>query len=124
MNSIYLYDGMEHKIIELIHGRGLQEGITYSSFSTISLERIKNIGNKAELGILDKKVSDFLYKQQGGCWAAALYLRWSDVDLPAERISSYPVRAWFAGHLYPEKPTGTKLDLIRLNNKGSSMFSK
>ena len=117
-NSIYPYDGMEQKIIELVHSRGLQEGVLYSSFSALSLERIKNIDVKAELGILDRKVSDCLYKLRGGCGAVALHPHWRDIDLPAERISSYPVRAWFIGHLYPEKPTGTKLDLNALEEQG------
>ena len=117
-NSIYPYDGMEQKIIELVHSRELQEGVIYSSFSALSLERIKSIDDKAEIGILDKKVSDCLYKLQGGCGAAALHPHWRDIDLPAERISSYPVRAWFTGHLYPEKPTGTKLNLNLLEKQG------
>ena len=117
-NSVYPYEGMEQKIIELVHSRGLQEGVIYSSFSALSLERIKNIDDKAELGILDKKVSDCLYKLQGGCGAAALHPHWRDIDLPAERISGYSVRAWFMGHLYPEKPTGTQLDLNELEKRG------
>lgn len=117
-NSIYPYDGMEQKIIELVHRRGLQDGVIYSSFSALSLERIKSIDDKAELGILDKKVSDCLYKLKGGCGAVALHPHWRDIDLPAERISSYPVRAWFTGHLYPEKPTGTRLDLNLLEKQG------
>lgn len=28
------------------------------------------------------------------------------------------MRAWFSGHLYPEKPTGTKLDLDVLEKRG------
>lgn len=117
-NSVYPYHGMEQKIVELIHGRGLQEGVIYSAFSALSLERIKKIDDKSELGILDKKVSDCLYKLQGGCGAVALHPHWRDIDLPAERINGYSVRAWFTGHLYPEKPTGTKLDLSMLEQQG------
>lgn len=117
-NSVYSYHGMEQKIIELIHDRGLQEGVVYSTFNAFSLERIKNLDDKAELGILDRKVSDCLYKLQGGCGAVALHPYWQSIDLPAERISGYSVRAWFTGHLYPEKPTGTKLDLISLEKQG------
>ncbi len=28
------------------------------------------------------------------------------------------MRAWFSGHLYPEKPTGGRLDLARLKAMG------
>ena len=29
-----------------------------------------------------------------------------------------PIRAWLSGHLYPEKPTGGRLDLEALEEKG------
>ena len=40
------------------------------------------------------------------------------MDLQKEKIDGYPVRAWLSGHLYPEKPTGTRLELTELENKG------
>ena len=40
------------------------------------------------------------------------------MDLPKERIEGYTVRAWLSGHLYPEKPTGTKLNLTELEKTG------
>ena len=40
------------------------------------------------------------------------------MDLPREQIEKYQVRAWFSGHLYPEKPTGTRLDIEELERKG------
>ena len=39
-------------------------------------------------------------------------------NLPREQIEKYQVRAWFSGHLYPEKPTGTRLDIEELERKG------
>lgn len=117
-NSKIPYEGMEQKIVDLIHNRGLQEKVVYSTFSALSLEKIHKIDGEAELGILDKKVSDCLYKLKGGCGAMALHPYWQCIDLPAERIKKYTVRAWFSGHLYPEKPTGTKLDLDSLENRG------
>ena len=117
-NSKIPYEGMEQKIVDLIHNRGLQEKVIYSTFSALSLEKIHKIDGEAELGILDKKVSDCLYKLKGGCGAMALHPYWQCIDLPAERIKKYTVRAWFSGHLYPEKPTGTKLDLDSLENRG------
>lgn len=73
---------------------------------------------EAEIGIIDTKVSDCLFKLKGGCGAKALHPYWQGIDLPAERIKGYTVRAWFGGHLYPEKPTGTKLDLELLEKQG------
>ena len=39
------------------------------------------------------------------------------VSLIAER-GLYVVRAWFTGHLYPEKPTGGRLNLVALERSG------
>ena len=40
------------------------------------------------------------------------------IDLPVKQIQNYTVRAWFSGHLYPEKSTGTLLDMSKLEEKG------
>ena len=117
-NGRFPYEGMEQKIIELIRKRGMQEKVVYSSFSALSLQKIRGLDADAEIGILDSKVSDCLFKLRGGCGANALHPYWRGIDLPAESIKDYTVRAWFSGHLYPERPTGTKLDLESLENWG------
>lgn len=117
-NSSIFYDGMEEKIVKLIHERGLQKSVIYSTFYAKSLELLHTLDPDAELGILDGKVSDCLYKLKGGCGAAAFHPHWRSIDLPANEIKNYTVRAWFAGHLYPEKPTGTLLDLAALEKQG------
>jgi glycerophosphoryl diester phosphodiesterase len=117
-NNKIPYEGMEDKIIDLVYKRGLENSVIYSSFNALSIERIKKIDPEAETAILDVKVSDCLYKLKGGCGADALHPFWRGIDLPIERIKDYKVRAWFTGHLYPEKPTGTRLDLTALENQG------
>lgn len=116
-NSVVPYEHMEEKIMDMVDKRGLQNRVLYSSFSALSIERIKAIDAKAEAGILDRKVSDCLYKARG-CGADALHPYWRGMDLPKERISGYPVRAWLTGHLFPEKPTGTRLNLAALEDMG------
>ena len=37
------YDGMEEKIIEMVHKRGLQSTIVYSAFYAKSLEKLKRL---------------------------------------------------------------------------------
>lgn len=117
-NSILPYEGMEQKIVDVIHKRGLQENVIYSSFSALSLEKIRSIDSETEIGILDTKISDCLFKLKGGCGANALHPYWKGMDLPKDRFDGITVRAWLAGHLYPEKPTGTKLDLRSLESQG------
>lgn len=119
-NSIIPYEGMEEKIVSLIERYNLQDKVVYSSFYARSIEKIRKIcpGGVSETAILDNRVSDCLYKLKGGCGADALHPYWRGMDLPAEEIKGYTVRAYFSGHLYPEKPTGTKLDLTALEQKG------
>lgn len=117
-NSVFPYEGMEKKVIELVHRYGLQKHVVYSSFYALSLERIKSLDPGAETGILDTKVSDCLYKLKGGCGADALHPFWKGIDVPKEKLEGYSVRAWLAGHLYPEKPTGNRLNLKTLEQKG------
>lgn len=117
-NSVCPYDGMEEKIVELVHKRGMAESVVYSSFCASSLERLKKLAPEAELGILDGRASDCMYKLKGGCGASAVHPFWKGIDLSGEELRGYTVRAWFTGHLYPEKPTGTKLDLRALEKQG------
>lgn len=117
-NSNIPYEEMEEKIVHLVQKRGIEKNIIYSSFNALSLEKIRKLDPTAEIGILDTKVSDCLYKLKGGCGANVLHPYWQKIDLPVERIQEYTVRAWFTGHLYPEKPTGTKLDLKFLEKQG------
>ncbi len=117
-NSICPYTGMEEKIVDMVHNRGVQDSIVYSSFYAKSLEKIKILDSDARLGILDVKVSDCLYKLKGGCGADALHPFGKALDLATEELEGYTVRAWFTGHLYPEKSTGAKLDLDKLKKQG------
>ena len=119
-NSVYPYPGMEEKLLELVYKKCRAEvvrNIVYSSFYALSLERIRKLEPTAQIGVLDGKVSDCLFKSTG-CGADALHPFWRGIDLPKERIQGYQVRAWMTGHLYPEKPTGTKLDLTTLEGQG------
>lgn len=117
-NSVYPYPGMEEKIVELIRKRGLQNAVVYSSFYAASLEKLKKLDPAVELGILDSRVSDCLYKLRGGCGATALHPFWRGMDLTVQELKGYAVRVWMSGHLYPEKPTGTRLDFVPLEAQG------
>ncbi len=117
-NSFVSYEEMEEKIISLVHDRGLQNSVIYSSFNALSIKKLKKIDPDAKTGILGKKVSDCLVKIKGGCSADALHPYWKGMDLSRKELEGYTVRAWFTGHLYPEKPTSRKLDLRILECQG------
>lgn len=117
-NSIYPYEGMEEKVVKMVHDRGVQNAVVYSTFYAKSLAKLRMLDSEAQLGILDGKVSDCMYKLKGGCGAAALHPFWRGIDLSAEELEGYTVRVWMSGHLYPEKPTGTKLDFAPLEAQG------
>lgn len=121
-NSIVLYEGMEEKIYGLIAERNMQERIVYSSFYTFSLEKMRKLDTESSIGILDTRVSDCLYKKDGlskiNSAKIALHPFSKGMDLDKGRLHGQTVRAWFAGHLYPEESTGRKLDLNRLEEQG------
>ena len=98
----------------------------------------------ASLGMLDNKLSDTLIKTYGleTCFTAmdldmveegtvdedlfdgsilcgdiALHPFFNGIDYEKPAFEGRTVRAWFTGHLYPEKPTGTKLDISALEEK-------
>ena len=116
-NSVCPYLGMEEKIVELVHKKGIEQWVVYSSFYALSLERVRKLDPLAEIGVLDGRVSDCLYKLKG-LGADALHPSWRGMDLPPDRLKGYTVRAYLSGHLYPEKPTGARLDLDMLEKQG------
>ena len=120
-NNKIVYDNMEEMILKLADKKGWRKNIVYSSFYTKSLEKIRQFDSEVDIAILDRRVSDCLYKLKGSedkIKANALHPFWQNIDLSAEELQEYSIRAWFSGHLYPEKPTGTKLDLSKLEEKG------
>lgn len=121
-NSNFVYTGMEEKILDLMARRGLQENVVYSSFYTKSLGIIRKLNPETLIGVLDSKVSDCLYKKRGAFETnidkVALHPFWKGIDMTREQIQGQTVRAWFTGQLFPEKPTGTKLDLCLLGQQG------
>ena len=109
--------GTKEKIVEMVHRHDLQNVVVYSTFYAKSLVKLRRLETFAELAILDTRVSDCFYKAKG-CGASALHPFWQGMDLSAEELTEVTVRAWMSGHLYPEKPTGTKLDMALLKKMG------
>lgn len=119
-NRIY-YDNMEEMILKLANLKSWQKNIVYSSFYTKSLEKIRQLNSEVEIAILDRYASNCIYKLKGSkdtINANAIHPFWQNIDLPIEDLQGYTVRAWFSGHLYPEKSTGNKLNLSKLEAKG------
>lgn len=125
-NSIFSYPGMEKKIVDMVEEFGVQDSIVYSTFYADSLRIVHELAPSAELGVLDNKVSDCLYKAIGlenlpgseSSFTYALHPYGNMMDIDKARYEGRTVRAWLTGHLYPEKPTGTILDLKKFEAKG------
>ncbi len=121
-NSMVSYEGMEDKILDYINERRLQKEVVFSSFYVRSLERLRERAPQIEIGILDTNVSDCFYKKKGAFGKengpVALHPFWKRMDMTETELKGQTVRAWFTGHLYPEPPTGTKLDFGQLECRG------
>lgn len=117
-NNLYPYFGMEEKIVGIIQKRDLENAVVYSTFYAKSLEKLNKLDSRVELAILDSRVSDCLYKLRGGCCATAIHPFWRGIDVSSKELEGFTVRAWMDGHLYPEKPTGIKLDFMKLEQQG------
>ncbi|SDA41760.1 glycerophosphoryl diester phosphodiesterase [Butyrivibrio sp. INlla18] len=126
--SVFNYPGIEEKIVALVDEMGIKDNIVYSSFWAESLVNVHAIDPAAKLGVLDNYVSNCLYKAIGleSMWrdvpngSIALHPAGIYMDIPAEKFKGRDVRAWFGGHLYPELPTGGKLDVNKYAEKGAT----
>ena len=124
--SVYNYPGIEEKIVKLVDEMGVKEAIVYSSFYPESLFKIHEFEPTAKLGVLDDLLSNCLYKAIGleSLWddvpggSIALHPAGIHMDLPIEKIQGRTVRAWFGGHLYPEVPTGGRMNIEAYAAKG------
>jgi hypothetical protein len=117
-NSVCPYPGMEEKTYRLVESFGLNDRVVYSSFYARSLQTMHDIDPGLSLGVLDTKVSDCLFKHKGLGIKGALHPSGHGIDIPPDDLKGLTVRAWFGGHLYPEKPTGGRMDLKALEAKG------
>ena len=117
-NSSIPYEGMEEKILDLAAKKGVENSIIYSTFYPRSLEKIHRLQPDAHLAVLATHASDCLYFAKGGCGATDIHPFWRCLDVPKAELAGRAVRALMSGHLYPEKPTGTKLDLAPLEAQG------
>ncbi|MCR5156505.1 MAG: hypothetical protein K6C96_07465 [Butyrivibrio sp.] len=133
-NSIYDYPQLEEKIVEMVHEYGVQDAIVYSTFYADSLYQVHKLDPKAELGVLDTKVSDCLYKALGledtfrleedsaganaDTFTFALHPYGFATDIAPERFKGRTVRGWFGGHLFPEQPSGRLMDFAPLEKAG------
>ena len=116
--SIYPYIGIEKKIVELVKERGLTEHIVWSSFSALSLPIVRELLPDADIGMLADRVSDCMRIHKAGVGSNALHPYVGAMDLNKEQLEGMTVRAWFLRHLYPEKPTGTRLDFKKIEDMG------
>ena len=116
-NSVYYYESMEEKILNLAAKTGWENNIVYSSFYTKSVVKVHKLLPKADIAILGSHASDCLYKAKG-LGVTKIHPYWQHLDVSSQELAGYTVRAWFDGHLFPEKPTGGRLNFAVLEAKG------
>ena len=136
-NSAYRYPDLEEKITDIILRRGLEKSVVWSSFLAKSVDKLRRLLPDAEIGILSERASDCLYMLKGGCGASAIHPFWKNIDVSPDEIREVnrldfidsdsrgtlgderiAVRAWLSGHLFPDKPTGGRLDFDKLEACG------
>ena len=117
-NSSVPYEGLEQELLDLVHKKGVAEQVIYSTFYPKSLARLRALDASAHLAVLATHASDCLYYIAGGCGATDIHPYWQSVDETPERLQGIAVRAWMSGHLYPERPTGKRLDVAPLEAQG------
>ncbi len=104
--------------MELVKERGLTEHIVWSSFSALSLPIVRELLPDADIGMLADRASDCMRIHKAGVGSNAIHPYARAMDLNKEELQGMTVRAWFLRHLYPEKPTGTRLDFKALEEQG------
>ncbi len=138
-NSVFPYPGMEKMIVDMMEEYGVADAIVYSSFYAKSLVLMHELVPEAELGTLNAKMSDCMYKALGiesiyhsaadsptrgnlqsqtAEFRLALHPGAGGEDLPPAVLEGRTIRMYFGGHLYPEKPTPGKMDLDKLATAG------
>lgn len=122
-NGVFPYPGMEKMIVDMVDEYGVADAIVYSTFYAKSLTLLHELVPDAQLGMLDPRLSDCMYKARGieamySDTKLALHPGAGCIDLPASVLTGRTVRMYFSGHLYPEKPTPGKMDLDKLAATG------
>ena len=84
----------------------------------MSLPIIRELLPDADIGMLADRVSDCMRIHKAGIGTNALHPYARAMDLSKEELEGMTVRAWFLKHLYPEKPTGNRLDFKVLEEQG------
>ncbi|MDD5921619.1 MAG: glycerophosphodiester phosphodiesterase family protein [Eubacteriales bacterium] len=117
-NSKVQYPGMEARAIATVGSYGVLRQTVWSSFYAKSLSIVRSFLPDAEIGILDIKASDCLYKMKGGCGADVIHPYAKAMDVTAAEVSGLTVRGWLTEKLYPAEKTEEALDLEALEKSG------
>ena len=117
-NSVYPYEGMEEMVVSFVRNMDIEKQVIYSSFNIQSLVRLFKLNPDGEFGVLGSRLSDCIEKRREYGISAALHPNGKQIDVDTAEFDTETVRAWFLGHLYPDKPTGIKMDLVELERQG------
>lgn len=114
-NSIFLYPGMEEKVLALVKKMGMEERVLYSSFNHYSLMKIKELAPHAPTGLLftDGLVDVVRYAGRLGVTAihpAVYHLQYPGF-VKESRDAGFPLHVWTANraeHLQMVKDAGAE----------------
>ena len=117
-NSEVRYEGMEQKVMDMVHRFGVADKIIYSSFNSDSTKLIKEMDPSTNVACLANDILDCMndcnFKVHGD--AVHPFIRMA--NLPKFALEDITVRVWTKDPLYPREHFMIHHDLRKLESKG------
>lgn len=116
-NSKISYDGMEKKILDLVCSNNLLDKTVFSSFNAESIKKLRQYEPKANTAVLACKASQCIDEVRNGCFASSIHPCWDEIDIPADKMLEFRVRAYGSGPIFPAR-SGSLLNVGYLASLG------
>ena len=118
--SVFPYQGIEEKVVELVDKFEVADSIIYSSFNSESTKKILKLRPNAKTAALGKTGLDCLNDANFNihCNAVHPYIRSMNIDKFALDNLDLCVRVWTKDLFYPHGYLPIKHNLVKLESKG------
>lgn len=116
-NSKISYVGLEKKIIDLVSSNNLLDKTVFSSFNAESIKKLCQYEPQANTAVLAGKASQCIYEVRNGCFASSIHPCWDGIDIPADKLLEFRVRAYGSGPIFPAR-SGSLLNVEYLASLG------